>query len=177
MAVLSEGEAMSRAVERHYDDEQRAHGKPLENRAAMPNLYLNLGAAYAELGRNADAIRAFRYGRNVEPKVAEVYDGLAGAYLADGKPEWAAISMVEKAQMDGAQPATLSALRAIYARIPEGACASDRRRRSVEIQPGVSAAAQRSVHRLAGSFASFCGGAPAGGVREFKQRAAAFGCR
>ena len=51
-----------------------------------------------------------------------MYDGLAGAYLAEGKVDWAAISMVEKAQMDGARPATLSALRAIYARIPEGAC-------------------------------------------------------
>ena len=67
VAVLSEGEAMSRAVERHYDEAQRAHGKPLENRAAMPNLYLNLGAAYAELGRNSDAIQAFRYGGTWSP--------------------------------------------------------------------------------------------------------------
>ena len=173
VAVLSEGEAMSRAVERHYDDEQRAHGKPLENRAAMPNLYLNLGAAYAELGRNADAIRAFRYGRNVEPKVVEVYDGLAGAYLADGKPEWAAISMVEKAQVDGAQAATLSGLRTIYARIPEGACAVKEGGLNLEC-PRMRADLCAAWVDLAQAFAEARQPAASEG---FRQRAAAFGCR
>jgi tetratricopeptide (TPR) repeat protein len=173
VAVLSEGEAMSRAVERHYDDEQRAHGKPLEGRAAMPNLYLNLGAAYAELGRNADAIRAFRYGRNVEPKVVEVYDGLAGAYLADGKPEWAAISMVEKAEVDGVRPATLSALRAIYGRIPEGACAVKESGLNPEC-PRMRGDLCTAWVDLASAFAE---ARQAASSEEFRRRAAAFGCR
>ena len=177
VAVLSEGEAMSRAVERHYDDEQRAHGKPLEGRAAMPNLYLNLGAAYAELGRNAEAIRAFRYGRNVEPKVAEVYDGLAGAYLADGKPVWAAISMVEKALMDGAQPATLSGLRSIYARIPDGACGVAESGGTLKFNlecPRLRSDLCSAWLDLSQAFAEARQPAASG---EFKQRAAAFGCR
>ena len=177
VAVLSEGEAMSRVVERHYDDAQRAHGKPLENRAAMPNLYLNLGAAYAELGRNTEAIQAFRYGRNVEPKTAEVYDGLAGAYLAEGKPEWAAVSIVEKAQVDGAQPATLSALRAIYARIPEGACAVTEGGGALKLNLEclrLSSDLCTAWLDLSQAFAE--ARQPALSV-EFKQRAAAFGCR
>jgi tetratricopeptide (TPR) repeat protein len=177
VAVLSEGEAMSRVVERHYDEEQRAHGKPLEGRAAMPNLYLNLGAAYAELGRNADAIQAFRYGRNVEPKSVEVYSGLAGAYLAEGKPEWAAISMVEKAQVDGAQAATLSALRAIYARIPEGACGVTEDGGALKLNlacPRLRGDLCTAWLDLSRAFAE--ARQPASSV-EFKQRAAAFGCR
>jgi tetratricopeptide (TPR) repeat protein len=173
VAVLTEGEGISRVVERHYDEAQRAHGKPLENRAAMPNLYLNLGAAYAELGRNAEAIRAFRYGRNVNPQSADAYDGLAGAYLAEGKVEWAAISMVEKAQVDGAQAATLSALRAIYARIPEGACAVKEGGLNLEC-PRVRADTCTAWVDLAQAFAEARQTAASVG---FTQRAAAFGCR
>src|SRR5260370_25985043 len=90
VAVLSEGDTMSRAVERHYDEAQRSHGKAVENRAAMPNLYLNLGAAYAELGRNGEAIQAFRYGSNVEPKSSQAYAGLARPDLTQRQPECAA---------------------------------------------------------------------------------------
>ena len=47
----------------------------------------------------------------------------AGAYLAEGEPEGAALAIAEKALIDGARPATLSAPRALYARIPDGGCA------------------------------------------------------
>ena len=177
VAVLSEGEAMSRVVEQHYDEAQRAHGKPLENRAAMPNLYLNLGAAYAELGRSADAIQAFRYGRNVEPKSAEVYDGLAGAYLAEGKAEWAAISIVEKAQVDGAQAATLSALRTIYLRIPEGACGVTEGGGALKLNLECARMRSDLCTAWVDLAQAFAEARQAAASVEFTQRAAAFGCR
>ncbi len=177
VAVLSEGEAMSRVVEQHYDEAQRAHGKPLENRAAMPNLYLNLGAAYAELGRSADAIQAFRYGRNVEPQSAEVYDGLAGAYLAEGKAEWAAISMVEKAQVDGAQAATLSALRTIYLRIPEGACGVTEGGGALKLNLECARMRSDLCTAWVDLAQAFAEARQAAASVEFTQRAAAFGCR
>jgi len=175
--VLREGEAISRVVERHADEVQRSHGKPLVSRAAMPNLFLNLGAAYAELGRNGEAIEAFRYARNLDPNGIAVYGGLAGAYLAEGDLNGAVLAMTEKTQIDSAQPATLSALRALYARIPDGACAVTEAGGALRLNPQCPrlrsdlCASWRELSR------AFAEARQPERSRQFQQTAAAFGCR
>jgi hypothetical protein len=176
VGVLQEGRQLSRVIEKHYDDAQLAHGKPLSARAAMPNLYLNLGAAYAELGRNAEAVEAFQYGRNLQPEATAVYNGLTGAYLSEGKTEWAAISLAEKAQMDGSQPATLSALRALYGRLPDGACAVSEEGGALKLNmecPRLRTDLCTAWVDLAHAFGEARQPARS---REFKDRAAGFGC-
>jgi tetratricopeptide (TPR) repeat protein len=123
LAALVEGEEVSRAGEAVYDREQLAHGKPLQQRWGFQDLYLNLGAAYSRLGRHAEALEAYRYGRNMNPSIADFYDGLAATHVAMGNSEAAAVALHEKISVDGPQPATISKLGQLYAAIPDGSCA------------------------------------------------------
>ena len=123
LAVLLAGRAADRTAEKVFDQAMRAHGKPLTGRLGFPILYLNLGLAYARLGRNVDALEAFRQGRSVDPSSLDFYDAIAAVYLAGGNPEAAAVTLDEKTQVSGNSPATISALRDVYGKIPGGACA------------------------------------------------------
>ena len=118
LAVLLKGREADRAGEKVFDEAMRAHGKPLTGRLAFPTLYLNLGLTYARLGRNVEALEAYRQGRNVDPYSMDFYDDMAAVYLAGGNPEGAAVTLDEKTQVDGNSPATMSALRDCTARFP-----------------------------------------------------------
>jgi tetratricopeptide (TPR) repeat protein len=123
VAMLLRAKEISRASEKAYDDAQRAQGRPLRARSGFPQLYLGLANAYLNLGRFAEAAEACRYAQGLDPRTLEAYDGMVLAYLALNQPERAAVALLEKAQMDGLQPATLAAARQVYARIPDAACA------------------------------------------------------
>ena len=51
IAVLQRGAAASQVIQKKFDEEQIAHGKPLPFRSGFENLYTNLGKAQAGLGR------------------------------------------------------------------------------------------------------------------------------
>ena len=121
--MLLKGREADRAAEKVYDEAMRAHGKPLTGRLGFPTLYLNLGLTYARLGRNVEALEAYRQGRSVDPSSMDFYDAMAAVYLAGGNPEGAAVTLVEKTQVGGNNPATMSALRDLYGKIPGGSCA------------------------------------------------------
>jgi tetratricopeptide (TPR) repeat protein len=144
VAILLRAREISRAGESAYDDAQRAQGRPLTARSGFPQLYLGLANSYLNLGRFGEAVEACRYARGLDPHMLEAYDGMVVAYLALNQPERAAVALLEKAQMDGLQPATLAALRDVYARIPDGACALD-------LSGGVPALNPKCP-RLAGDF-------------------------
>jgi tetratricopeptide (TPR) repeat protein len=123
LAVLLKGREADRAAEKVYDEAMRAHGKPLTVRLGFAVLYLNLGLTCAKLGRNVDALEAYRHGRSVDPFLMDLYDAIAAVYLAGGNPEGAAVTLIEKTQMGGNTSATMSALRELYGKIPGGSCA------------------------------------------------------
>jgi len=120
--ILLKAREISRVLEKAYDGEQRAHGS-LTVRAANPQLYLNLGNAYMNLGDYEDAAEAMRYAKGVNPRTLEVYDGLSLAYSASGNFPMAVITMEEKALVDNFQLATMGAIRDLYRKISDGACA------------------------------------------------------
>jgi protein O-mannosyl-transferase len=122
-AVLLKAQEISRALENSYDDEQRAHGRPLTARAGFPQLYFNLANDYLNLGNFGGAVDALRYGRGLSPAAPEAYDGLSIAYAAAGNLPMAAATVAAKAQLDGFQPATLAAIRDLYRKMPDAACA------------------------------------------------------
>jgi tetratricopeptide (TPR) repeat protein len=123
LAVLLQAREISRALERSYDDEQRAHGRPLTARAAFGQLYLNLSNDYLHLGKYPEAVEALRYARGLDPRALEAYDGLTVAYTAMGNLPMVAATLEAKAEVDGFQPATLAALRDVYRKMPEASCA------------------------------------------------------
>ncbi len=123
LAVLEKAREISLATEKAYGAVQSAHGAPRRARSGFQQLYFNLANACLNLGRYQEAIDALRYGRGLNPAALEAYDGLQVAYAATGDFRMAAVSLEEKAQVDGFQPATVAAIRSVYGKIPDGSCA------------------------------------------------------
>jgi len=123
VAVLLKGREADRAAEKVFDEAMRAHGKPLTGRLAFSTLYLNLGLAYAKLGRNTEALEAFRQARGVDPTSILFYDAIEQVYVAGGNTEGAAVTLVEKTQIEPNRQLTMYDLRDLYEKIPGGACA------------------------------------------------------
>jgi protein O-mannosyl-transferase len=123
LAILLKAREISRAIEKDYDDLQRARGGPLISRAANQELYLTLANVYMHLDDYPAAVEALRYGKNVNPRTLECYDGLSLAYSTlDDFPK-AVVTMEEKALVDNFQPATMAAIRDLYLKMPDGQCA------------------------------------------------------
>ena len=123
LAVLEKAREISQAAAKAYDDLQRARGAPPTERSGFQQLYFNLANTCLNLGRYQEAIDALRYGRGLNPAALEAFDGMEVAYAAAGNLRMAAVSLEEKAQVDGFQPATLGAIREAYRKIPDGSCA------------------------------------------------------
>ena len=123
VAVLEKAREISQAAEKAYDAIQRARGGAPTERSGFQQLYFNLANACLNLGRYQQAIDALRYGRGLNPAAVDAYDGLQVAYAATGNFRMAAVSLEEKAQVDGFQPATVAAIRGAYEKIPDGSCA------------------------------------------------------
>jgi tetratricopeptide (TPR) repeat protein len=123
LSVLLSARAASQAIEKAYDQAQLNRQKPLATRLAHQPLYMNLGITLARLGRNADAIEALRYGREIDPRTPAVYDLLADAYLAQGDRGRAAVALLGKTLLLGATAETLDRLAGVYG---DGSCAIER---------------------------------------------------
>jgi tetratricopeptide (TPR) repeat protein len=121
-AVLERAREISQAAERAYNSRQAASGRPARARAGFQQTYFNLANAYLNLGRYPEALDALRYGRGLDPRTPEAYDGMAIAALAMDRPGDAAVALAGKTLVEGFQPRTAAALREIYGRIPGGAC-------------------------------------------------------
>jgi protein O-mannosyl-transferase len=123
LAVLLKGRVASVANEKAYDQRQLDFGKPMKTRLALQNLYLNLGYTLAGLGQLVEARDALIYGRDLGPATAEFYSALAGVYQKGNNPQWALYSLIEKTQVEGMKPETVTALRKLYAANPQASCA------------------------------------------------------
>ncbi|HSW51088.1 MAG TPA: hypothetical protein VLH09_12980 [Bryobacteraceae bacterium] len=96
-AVLLQAREISQVSQKRFDQAQIEHGKPLVAPRAFRLLYLFLAQSNINLGRYEDAVADLRYARSLDPLDTDVYDSLADAYRAAGKPEWASISLAQKA--------------------------------------------------------------------------------
>ena len=122
LAILLKAREISRALEKEYDEVQRAHGA-MTVRASNPQIYLNLANAYMNLDDYPDAVEALRYAKGLSPRTLEVYDGLSVAYSTMGNLPMAVATLEEKALVDNFQPATMGAIRDLYQKMPDGQCA------------------------------------------------------
>jgi tetratricopeptide (TPR) repeat protein len=125
LSALLRAREIDRAREKKYDRDSLAHGKPLAFRIGFQQTYFNLGVVYVKLGRNIEALEAYRHGRNVDPTAAAFYDAISQVYTASGDAEWARIALIEETLVRPNGPDTISALRDSYRNIPDGSCAID----------------------------------------------------
>lgn len=118
LSVLLSARAASQAIEKAYDQAQLAHGRPLATRVAYQPLYLQLGITLTRVGRNAEAMEAFRYAREIDPRTPAVYD-----LMADADPEHASVALLGKTLLLGATAETLGRLARLYG---DRSCAIER---------------------------------------------------
>ena len=123
LAILQQAREVARAAEKNYDDVQLAHHKPLGKRIAFRDVYFNLGAVYALLGRYPEALEAYRYGRLLDPGSVDPYDEMAAVSQAEGDLGRAAIVLHEKGILEGYRPPTTDALKKLYDGLGEASCA------------------------------------------------------
>jgi len=127
LAALEQADRISRAVEARFDAVQAAAGKPPGPRQALPRTYMLLGATYFHLGRTADAIAAWRFARSINPDLTESYDRVISAYAADGHPDLAVREVLARQFALGSSVAAMDQIATLYAKVPGGDCAVDRR--------------------------------------------------
>jgi tetratricopeptide (TPR) repeat protein len=123
LPVLLRAREADQAAEKKYDQDLSAHRKPLAFRLGYQGLYLNLGLVYDRMGRNAEALEAYRHAQCLNPDTRVFYDVISETCLAIGNPELAALALVEKNLVSPNDPGTISALRDLYGKIPGGVCA------------------------------------------------------
>jgi hypothetical protein len=74
------------------------------------------------LGRYGDAVEAFRYGREIDPRTPALYDLLAGAYAAQGEAQRVAATLLGKVLLLGPTPESLGQIAKVFG---AGSCAID----------------------------------------------------
>ncbi|MBZ5584940.1 MAG: tetratricopeptide repeat protein, partial [Acidobacteriia bacterium] len=140
VAMLENAARIAQATEKSHDAAQKAHGKPLPPRMNMTEIYFNLGAASAKLGRYEEALRAYRYARDLNPSDPEVYDALSAVYISQENWRQAAIVLEEKTQVDGFKPQTVRNIAGLYGKVPGGSCAVMQSGPELKLNPGCQAA-------------------------------------
>ena len=173
VAVLERAREASQAIEKAYDQAQLDHGRPLATRVAYQPLYADLGLAYVRVGRYADAAEAYRYGREIDPRTAGLYDLLADAYAAGGDSQRVAATLLAKVLLLGATAESLGQLRKLYG---ERSCAVATgpgwikfNEECAQIQPDLCAADRDLVNLLQKARLP-------GPAAEFASRAGSKGC-
>jgi tetratricopeptide (TPR) repeat protein len=129
-AVLLRAREASQAIEHAYDEAQLSHGKPLATRVAYQPVYVDLGITMLRLGRPDEAIEAFRYAREVDPRTPAVYELLADAYTAKGDTRRAAVTLLGQTLLLGATAPGMERLAKAYG---EGSCAIHRGNGFIEL--------------------------------------------
>jgi tetratricopeptide (TPR) repeat protein len=123
LSILRRAREASLAIEKNYDQAQVIRHKPLATRLAYQPVYLDLGVTLTRLGRNAEAIDAYRYGREIDPRTPATYDLMADAYLAQGERGRAAVTLLGKTLLLGTTAETMERLASAYG---DGSCAIER---------------------------------------------------
>jgi len=125
IAILQHGVQILEAQADDFTRQQELHHRERVPFGGNESVYSYAGKTYTAMGRSAEAVQAYRRARELKPTEKEFFDDLATAYAAQGKLEAAAIVIDQKAYTFGLSPATVTSLRNLYARLPEGTCALD----------------------------------------------------
>jgi tetratricopeptide (TPR) repeat protein len=123
IATLERTRDISLAGEANFDRLQTEHGKPRPARTVYQPIYKTLGLLYSRMGRHEDALKTLRDGRAVNPETAEFYMLLAREYLTTGKPDQAAVIVLENAEIEGWTLNVINSLREATKSIPAASCA------------------------------------------------------
>ena len=126
LTILQKALEASELQQKLFDEAQGPHPDRPRYRIQYSPAYFYLGQAYLRLGRHEEGLAYYRQGIAREPENPAGYDTLIQALLERGDVDGAAIAVQEKALVLGLRPETLAALRNIYGKLPDGACAISR---------------------------------------------------
>ncbi|HTL30633.1 MAG TPA: tetratricopeptide repeat protein, partial [Tepidisphaeraceae bacterium] len=97
VAVMERGKIMDRAFNDMNRSKEIKRGRKPEAipDAGLPQLYTFLGDAYRMLGKPDEAIQAYDYARNLDPRDVDTYAKIAEIYIQTGKEDAAVQRMVQ----------------------------------------------------------------------------------
>ena len=117
--------ALDRAVplDHEFNDDNRRkelrRGRQPDDIGDIGNheIYWNLGLSHMRLGNYEDALKAYQYMCHLAPANPDSYQSIASAYIAMGRNEEAAITLLEALLLDGSRQEALRYLVEIYRQI------------------------------------------------------------
>jgi tetratricopeptide (TPR) repeat protein len=111
---------------RLFDEAQLAHGRALPILAGYEDVYANLGILYYALGRDSEALAAYRKALAEAPERRDTYDDIALVYARANNAEAGARTAIERVLSLGVTEPALAAMTAAFQGLPDGACAVSR---------------------------------------------------
>lgn len=121
--ILERARETDRLADRRVAAGERARGAAVRKVYGMPDLYMNLGNVYLNLGETDKALEACRYGRLVEPRNPNFYIAVASVQTARKDGQAAAITLLEQNLAGAADPDNEVRLQSLYKELPGGECA------------------------------------------------------
>jgi protein O-mannosyl-transferase len=121
---LAQRAAEIAAVRRRlFDEAQTQHRLPLPVLSGYEDVYANLGILYYAMGRNSEALEAYRKALAEDPKRPDLYNDVALVYARSKDAEGLARTAVERVLVFGVTQETLANMSAAFGTLPDGGCA------------------------------------------------------
>lgn len=108
---------------RLFDELQREHGRGRPVLSGYEDVYANLGILYYALGRDREALEAYREAMVEAPDRRDLYDDALLVYARAKDGAGAARVATEKLLMFGVKADVIAGMGVAYALLPDGACA------------------------------------------------------
>ncbi len=124
-STLERAVVLDRESNQDNRNNELKRGRPPQDIPDIGNdkIYRDLGLAHARLGNHAKALEAYQYMRHLLPTHPDAYLGLSSAYIATGRQEDAAITLMQVLLLDSNQQDALQLLVDIYPGIDREGCA------------------------------------------------------
>jgi tetratricopeptide (TPR) repeat protein len=161
---------------RLFDEAQLAHGRGLAVLAGYEDLYANLGILYYALGRDREALDAYRKALAEAPERPDIYDDITLVYARANDREGMARTAIERVLVFGVTESTMAAMNAAFQPLPDGACALARRGSVVGVDFECPAVRRNLCAAAAEAEAFFRAGRRMQNARDAASVAASKGC-
>ncbi|HEY9249054.1 MAG TPA: tetratricopeptide repeat protein, partial [Rariglobus sp.] len=123
LTTLRAAAEASAVQQKQHDEREARRGNPAPMLIQYGAINFYLGQAYMRLGRFDEGIAYYRRGIARAPEDPAAYDALAQALFNRGDHDGAALAVLEKALVLGLHPDAVANVRAVYEKLPDGACA------------------------------------------------------
>jgi tetratricopeptide (TPR) repeat protein len=115
--VLERGAEIDQAANSDYRVRQLARGRTNIQDVGISAIYMYLGITYSGLGKNEQAVEAFKYARHLDPRDTMAYSQLASVQGGMGHLDEMAITLLQAVSLDPSRGDVWQSLNDLYTQI------------------------------------------------------------